>query len=132
MGDFTTAGEVESVTAHEVINNDGVRDDALIQPLICIFLLQFFLHFAPAGDRHQAQVFGVPPFPERIPADAFQALKEILLLLEYAAVSVGKYSCLIHFRSTFLFSPFAEVIFIQPLMRTSPHGHFWQQKRNGP
>ena len=27
MGDFTTAGEVESVTAHEVINNTGTDLD---------------------------------------------------------------------------------------------------------
>ena len=44
--------------------DDGVRDDVLIQPLVRILLLQLLLHFAPAGDRHQAQVFGVPPFPE--------------------------------------------------------------------
>ncbi|GFI45681.1 hypothetical protein IMSAGC019_00994 [Lachnospiraceae bacterium] len=112
--------------------DDGVRDDALIQPLIRILLLQFLLHLTPAGDRHQAQVFGVPPFPERIPADIFQALKEILLLLEYAAVSVGKYSCLIHFRSTFLFSPFAEVIFIQPLMRLKPSWAFLATKKEWP
>ena len=29
MGDFTTAGEVESVTAHEVININGEIDKAM-------------------------------------------------------------------------------------------------------
>jgi hypothetical protein len=45
---------------------DGIRDDVLIQPLIRILLLQFFLHLTPAGDRHKTQVFGCLSFPEGI------------------------------------------------------------------
>ena len=30
MGDFTTAGEVESVTAHEVINNIDRKGDGIV------------------------------------------------------------------------------------------------------
>ncbi len=33
MGDFTTAGEVESVTAHEVINNNGYKSPPAISSM---------------------------------------------------------------------------------------------------
>ena len=76
--------------------DDGIRDDVLIQPLIRIHLLQFLLHLTAAGDCHKAQVFGSLSLPEGIFPNTFQAVKEILLILEHAAIPVGKYSCFTH------------------------------------
>ena len=111
--------------------DDGIRDDVLIQPLIRIYLLQFFLHLTPAGDRHKAQVLRGLSLPEGISPEAVQARKEILLILEYATVSVGKYSCFTHsfFHLSFI-SPLPEAFFYPAAYAGKPSRAFLAIKKD--